>query len=141
MELLDARGNVRGIYEQTVQLVENVAFAISDPPWTDVPLASVADPSVPAAAPPQIARITLTGKPNDLIYDSKRGRVYLSNSVSNRIEVYDPATAQLLAPIPVGSNPNGIDLSPDGDRLLVCLLGASQIAVVNLNAPRPRSRP
>jgi len=61
-----------------------------------------------------------------------RGRAYASNPARNQIEVVALASRTLEAPIPVGSQPTSIDLSPDGNTLYVADSGAEEISVVDL---------
>ncbi len=77
------------------------------------------------------------GTLRDIVFDSTRNRVYISNQTLNRIEVYDVPTHTMLAPFAVGFGPWGIDLTPDNSRLVVCLTGEARIAVVDLNITPP----
>ena len=45
--------------------------------------------------------------------------VYISNTDSDQVWVVDMATAAVVAVVPVGSDPRGIDISPDNSRVYV----------------------
>jgi len=44
---------------------------------------------------------------------------YVAQEVSNQVGVYDLASNTLVAKIPVGTNPIGAAVSPDGTRVYV----------------------
>ena len=102
-----------------------------------------ATPATPSACPipivpaPQGALHAITGTLRDLVYDTARDRVYVTNETANVVEIFDVGSSSLLAPVAVGSQPWGLDVTPDGSRLLVCLTGASLIAVVDLTVDPP----
>jgi YVTN family beta-propeller protein len=50
--------------------------------------------------------------------------IYVSDETGGSIAVVDPATAQLVATIPVGKRPRGVKLSRDGKFLYVALSGS-----------------
>lgn len=54
----------------------------------------------------------------DLVYDPSRGLLYITTS-SGKVERYDPLTQTLLAPLAVGTNLAGADITPDGGSLYV----------------------
>ncbi|MEZ0255741.1 MAG: beta strand repeat-containing protein [Chthoniobacter sp.] len=72
---------------------------------------------------------------NDMVADPTRPLIYASVPSTNSIAVFNSDTLSLVATIPVGSNPMGLVLSPDGSRLYVANSGstASAIGVVDLN--------
>ena len=80
---------------------------------------------------------SITGFLGNLIYDFDRDRVYIANRTANMVEIFDVAQAMLLAPLPVGPDPWGLDITPDGSKLLVCPTGASRIDVVDLTVDPP----
>jgi YVTN family beta-propeller protein len=63
-----------------------------------------------------------TGRPDDAASDQVR--VYVSNERSNDVSVIDPATNRVIATIPVGKRPRGLQLSRDGRTLYVALSGS-----------------
>lgn len=50
--------------------------------------------------------------------------VYVSDETVGHIVGLDPETGRIVARIPVGKRPRGIDVSPDGTRLFVALSGS-----------------
>jgi uncharacterized protein (TIGR03437 family) len=68
---------------------------------------------------------------NDLIYDIPRQRIYIANSGLNRIEVYDLASKQFLAPTKVGQLPVSLALTPDGTTLYAANSGGESISIVD----------
>ena len=70
----------------------------------------------------------------DVQFDPNRNRVYIANSGYNRIEVYDIASGQMLAPIPVGQFPHQMALDGDGKTLWVANAGGESIGGVDLDA-------
>lgn len=51
-------------------------------------------------------------------------RVYVTNERSGDLSVIDGQTHQLLATVPLGKRPRGIQVSPDGSQLFVALSGS-----------------
>jgi len=70
----------------------------------------------------------------DIVYDQKRNRIYITNSGYNLIEVFDAAARVLLQPIDVGQLPHQMALSLDGDTLYVANTGGESIGIVDLDA-------
>ncbi len=70
----------------------------------------------------------------DIQFDPNRNRVYIANSGYNRIEVYDIASGQMLAPIPVGQFPHEMALDGDGKTMWVANSGGESISGVDLDA-------
>ena len=63
---------------------------------------------------------------------SPSGRyVYATNKELDAVEVLDRETQQRLCPIPVGKDPFGLDISPDGHRLYVAAVASKAISVVD----------
>jgi hypothetical protein len=69
----------------------------------------------------------------DLVLDEARGRLYMTNSGYNRIEVFDTRQQQFLAPIPVGQLPHQMAMGTDGNTLYVGNTGGESISIVDLN--------
>ncbi len=69
----------------------------------------------------------------DLVLDEFRNRVYIANSGFNRIEVFDIAAGQFIAPIIVGQFPHEMALDADGQTLWVANSGGESISMVDLN--------
>ena len=72
----------------------------------------------------------------DLLLDEARGRLYVTNSGYNRIEVFDLVKQHFADPIPVGQMPHQMALATDGATLYVGNTGGESISVVNLDQAR-----
>lgn len=70
----------------------------------------------------------------DLALDEAHGRLYISNSGFNRVEVFDINARRFLAPIPVGQLPHRIVMGLDGQTLYTANTGSESISIVDLNA-------
>jgi YVTN family beta-propeller protein len=64
---------------------------------------------------------------------------YVTNNQSNNVSVIDTATNTVTATIPVGKQPSGIALSPDGSRVYVMNTGENTISVVDTAANKVAS--
>ena len=69
----------------------------------------------------------------DIVLDEARGRLYITNSGYNRIEVFDTKNLVFLAPIPVGQMPHQMAMGTDGNTLYVGNTGGESISIVDLN--------
>lgn len=58
-------------------------------------------------------------------------RAYVSNFSSNNISVIDTATNAVLATVPVGENPGGVAVSPDGGRIYVPNTNSNNVSVID----------
>jgi YVTN family beta-propeller protein len=76
--------------------------------------------------------IPITGALDGLVIDALDTHVYLSNSSLNRIEDVSLASLALQAPISVGLQPAGLDLTPDGRSLYVANRVEGNISVVDV---------
>ena len=74
----------------------------------------------------------IAGVLQDILYDSSRKRLYISNEDHNRIEVFDLATNEFLSPIVVGNSPTSIALTPDQQTLAVLNATDGTISVIDL---------
>ena len=72
----------------------------------------------------------------DMVLDEPRGRLYLSNSGFNRVEVFDTRRQKLLAPIEVGQLPHAMAMTPDGSTLYVGDSGGESITIVDLESQK-----
>ncbi len=70
----------------------------------------------------------------DIVLDEKRGRVYISNSALNRIEVFDTLKQRFLDPIEAGQFPQTMEKSLDGDILYVANVGGESIQTIDLES-------
>jgi len=68
----------------------------------------------------------------DIVLDEARGRLYITNSGYNRIEVFDTQKQQFLSPIPVGQMPHQMAMGTDGNTLYVGNTGGESISIVDL---------
>ena len=69
----------------------------------------------------------------DMALDEQRGRLYLSNSGFNRVEVFDTQKLKWLDSIEVGQLPHSLALAPDGTTLYVANSGGESISIVDLD--------
>jgi YVTN family beta-propeller protein len=67
-----------------------------------------------------------------VVVDRASRYAYASNPALDRVEVVDLSSGTLLAPIPVGSKPAGLDLTPDGALLYVTNQGSLDVSVVDV---------
>jgi len=72
----------------------------------------------------------------DMVLDEPRGRLYMSNSGFNRVEVFDTRRQKLLAPIEVGQLPHAMAMTPDGSTLYVGDSGGESITIVDLESQK-----
>ena len=68
----------------------------------------------------------------DILLDSARQRLYITNSGLNRIEIFDIKSQKLLAPIKVGQLPHAMALGSDGNTLYVANTGGETVSIVDL---------
>ncbi len=81
--------------------------------------------------------VNVIGQAADLVYDSQRNQVYISNLPQNRVEVYSVAQQRLLSPINVSTfnSPAGLAISADNSTLYVANnLTSGSITLVNLTS-------
>jgi DNA-binding beta-propeller fold protein YncE len=71
---------------------------------------------------------------SDVVVDPTSTYAYISNTEQNQVEVLRLADGVFEAPIFVGSQPMGLDLTPAGDRLYVALRGSAFVSVVDVAA-------
>jgi YVTN family beta-propeller protein len=72
----------------------------------------------------------------DMIHDEKRGRLYITNSGFNRIEIFDTRRQRFLNPLEVGQLPHAMAITPDGQTLYVGNTGGESISIVDLDTMR-----
>ncbi len=72
----------------------------------------------------------------DILLDEARGRVYITNSAYNRVEVFDTVQQRFIDPIPVGQLPHQMALGTDGKTLYVGNTGGESISIVDLDLAR-----
>ena len=69
----------------------------------------------------------------DILLDEARGKVYITNSGYNRIEVFDTKKQHFVDPIPVGQLPHQMAMGSDGKTLYVGNTGGESISMVDLD--------
>jgi DNA-binding beta-propeller fold protein YncE len=72
----------------------------------------------------------------DLVVDTTRRLLFVSNQSFNQVEAYDLAARTFLAPIAVGSKPWGMVIDNSGDTLVVANSGGTNLSLVDLNTRR-----
>ena len=77
------------------------------------------DTALPAGAAPQ-----------ELLFDSARNRVLVTDAANSNLLVYSGSGA-LLQTVPTGPTPQGISLTPDGSRLLLLTAGDYKLTVLD----------
>src|SRR5262249_9177830 len=85
-------------------------------------------PPVSTGTPP----IAIGGALSDLVIAGAGQSAYATNTTTNAVAVVSLATKTVVANIPVGSMPAGLDLTPDGTKLYVANSGADNISVVDV---------
>jgi YVTN family beta-propeller protein len=97
-------------------------------------------PVAPNNSPASTANPTFTGGNEglqDILFDSQRNLVYISNSGYNRIEVFDAINKVFLNPITVGQLPHQMAMSTDNTTLYVGNTGGELISIVDLTQNPP----
>lgn len=74
----------------------------------------------------------LSGEAGDLVIDPARGRVYVSNTSENIVEVMDAAAHSFTGQVRVGSRPLGMTINNRGDTLIVANSGGTNLSMVAL---------
>jgi DNA-binding beta-propeller fold protein YncE len=72
----------------------------------------------------------------DILLDEARGKVYITNSGYNRIEVFDTKKQHFLDPIVVGQMPHQMAMGGDGKTLYVANTGGESIQMIDLELGR-----
>lgn len=84
--------------------------------------------------------VPITGGAADFVIDEPRGRLYLTNTNSDRVEVYSIAQRRFLTPIRVESQPLGIAMSRNGATVYVACHNGSSLIEIDAEALAVRSR-
>jgi hypothetical protein len=93
-------------------------------------------PTTPNSNPNNIANTAGNEGLQDLLLDEAHGKLYITNSGYNRIEVFDLKKQHFVDPIPVGQMPHQMALGTDGNTLYVGNVGGESISIVDLNLGR-----
>ena len=75
------------------------------------------------------------GDADDMVYDAKRGLMYVGLPNDYRIAVFSPSTMTAQPPIVLSGPFGGMDLSLSGDSLLVAVPSADAIYIYDLTHP------
>ena len=105
-----------GSYFARVQVRDPLGMANDVEARVDV--AFVADPSGPPNDEPRYRYLFSTV---EAVFDAARNRAYLGDTSRNRIHAIDLSTGFVAWTVPTEEKPIALDLSPDGERLLVSL--------------------
>jgi hypothetical protein len=84
--------------------------------------------------------VTLPAPVRDLAFDTRRNVVYFADTVYSRIDVLSLGTASFTAPIALTAPPTTLDLTPDGNSLVVGLRRSMALAVVDLTSASQATR-
>lgn len=76
----------------------------------------------------------------DLAVDDSRQLLYGSDQVNGTIVAISLTSLQVADSIPVGSQPSGLDISPDGKELAVALTGQAEIVFIDLETRQVTKR-
>lgn len=79
----------------------------------------------------RLVHIDVNGNIGGILLDEHRGRIFISNSTANRIEMYD-MRGKAVRPLHVGLAPRGMALSKDGATLFVCNSDSEYVSVIDL---------
>jgi DNA-binding beta-propeller fold protein YncE len=83
----------------------------------------------------QAKSIKLSDDADDMVFDAKTGLLYAGHGgdAANpaRIAVIDTASQSLLADLPVGAHPEGLEIDADTDRIFANIADAAEIAVID----------
>jgi YVTN family beta-propeller protein len=82
-----------------------------------------------AATSPEFA-----GELDSVAIDDTRDAVYVTNSATNKVVVINTITNTLVTTISVGTEPQGIALSPTLGKALVCNASGNLVSVINTTA-------
>src|SRR5436190_5657658 len=77
--------------------------------------------------------VPVIGVVADLLYDSARNVVYLSNVSRNEIDIYSIGDKKLIGSVPTGLSPASLAVSPDLNTLYVANISSNTISAINLN--------
>jgi YVTN family beta-propeller protein len=78
--------------------------------------------------------IRLGGTPSDIVLDESRGRLYLINSNTNQVSVYDYVNNGLLSSLYVGTTPVAAAMSMDFRYLYVSNNASASLSVIDLTS-------
>jgi len=84
----------------------------------------------------RVQSIRLAEDADDLVYDGATKLLYVGYGGTNaanpsRIAVVDTTTTRLIATLPVAFHPEGLELDPSTDRILVNIADSGQVVVID----------
>jgi len=84
----------------------------------------------------RIQSIQLAEDADDLVYDGATKLLYVGFGGTNaanpsRVAVFDTRTSRLISTLPVASHPEGLELDPTTDRILVNIADSGQVVVID----------
>jgi len=79
--------------------------------------------------------IPLGGTPSDIVLDESRQQLYLVNSATNQVQIYNYASQQVTGSITVGTTPLSAAMSMDNHYLYVTNHGSASLSVIDLTNP------
>jgi YVTN family beta-propeller protein len=138
---INALPTVHAVSNQTVRTpnqTTDIAFSgtgdaytwTNDKPTIGLPASGTGDilafSTVNATALPIVATITATPVQNTV-----PELAYIPNSSSNNVSVINVVTGAVVTTIPVGKDPGGVAVSPDGSRVYVANQGSDNISVID----------
>jgi streptogramin lyase len=94
--------------------------------------ASLSTPTVQGTIHPDVYVAGSASTFADVVINPSSTTAYLTVPGKNEVAVLDLLTGTYFKPIPVGSAPQGIDITPDGKTLYVCDSGGQAISKVNI---------
>jgi YVTN family beta-propeller protein len=82
---------------------------------------------------------TAANSPVPLSFNIPRGPfAYIANSGDNTVSIIDTTTNTVTgAPVPVGQNPNGVAVSPDGTKVYVANSGDNTVSIIDATTNTP----
>src|SRR5580704_13828539 len=78
--------------------------------------------------------IRLGGTPSDIVLDESRNRLYLVNTNTNQVNIYDYVNNSLTGSVNVGTSPVAAAISMDRRYLYVSNNGSSTLSVIDLTS-------
>ncbi|HEV2372232.1 MAG TPA: Calx-beta domain-containing protein [Streptosporangiaceae bacterium] len=93
--------------------------------------ASLSTPSVTGTIHPDVYVASSTSAFQNVVINPSSTTAYLTVPGKNEVAVLNLRTGTYGKPIPVGSDPHGIDITPDGKTLYVCDSGGQTISKVD----------
>ncbi|MGW8265713.1 MAG: YncE family protein [Longimicrobiales bacterium] len=127
----DAEGNCSGAVDEefTNQVACDTVFIAGG---EHVIASAVAEPREVIAVSGRTSLAPGSGVLADLLVDTPRSKVYVSNLSRNRIQTLETGTGSWLQDVWVGAEPWGLAMNARGDSLMVANSGGTSISFVSL---------